>query len=47
LTKKYSAGYNAATEEYVDMIKSGIIDPTKVSRCALQKRIALGVWNAY
>ena len=34
--KNASGGYNAATEEYVDMIKSGIIDPTKVSRCALQ-----------
>jgi len=34
--KNPSAGYNAATEEYVDMIKAGIIDPTKVSRCALQ-----------
>jgi len=34
--KNLSAGYNAATEEYVDMIKAGIIDPTKVSRYALQ-----------
>ncbi len=31
-----SYGFNAATEEYVDMIKAGIIDPTKVTRCALQ-----------
>lgn len=29
-------GYNALTEEYVDMIKAGILDPTKVSRCALE-----------
>jgi chaperonin GroEL len=28
-------GYNAATEEYVDMFKAGIIDPTKVARTAL------------
>jgi chaperonin GroEL len=28
-------GYNAATDEYVDMFKSGIIDPTKVARTAL------------
>ncbi len=34
--KNPNAGYNAATEEYVDMIKAGIIDPTKVSRTALQ-----------
>ena len=29
-------GYNALTGEYVDMIKSGIVDPTKVTRSALQ-----------
>ncbi len=29
-------GFNAATGEYVDMVKAGIIDPTKVTRCALQ-----------
>ena len=29
-------GYNALTDEYVDMIKSGIIDPTKVTRCAIE-----------
>jgi len=29
-------GFNALSEEYVDMIKAGIIDPTKVSRTALQ-----------
>jgi len=29
-------GFNAANEEYVDMLKAGIIDPTKVTRCALQ-----------
>ena len=34
--KNPNGGYNAAADEYVDMIKLGIIDPTKVSRCALQ-----------
>ena len=29
-------GFNALTEEYVDMIKDGIVDPTKVTRSALQ-----------
>ena len=29
-------GFNAATEEYVDMKKAGIVDPTKVSRSAIQ-----------
>ncbi|MCE1796227.1 chaperonin GroEL, partial [Enterobacter hormaechei] len=29
-------GYNAATEQYGDMIDMGILDPTKVTRSALQ-----------
>ncbi|MDP8995965.1 MAG: chaperonin GroEL, partial [Pseudomonadota bacterium] len=29
-------GFNAQTEEYVDMVAAGIIDPTKVVRVALQ-----------
>jgi chaperonin GroEL len=29
-------GYDAATDSYVDMVQSGIIDPTKVARVALQ-----------
>ncbi|MBI5462365.1 MAG: chaperonin GroEL, partial [Gammaproteobacteria bacterium] len=33
---KDSFGYNAATSEYGDMVKMGILDPTKVSRSALQ-----------
>lgn len=33
---KDAFGYNAAEDEYVDMLVAGIIDPTKVSRCALQ-----------
>src|SRR5438094_562596 len=33
---KGSFGFNAATEEYEDLIKAGIIDPTKVVRTALQ-----------
>jgi chaperonin GroEL len=33
--KNPSWGYNAATDEYVDMFKAGIIDPTKVARTAL------------
>ena len=34
--KDTKRGFNAQTEEYVDMIKAGIIDPTKVVRTALQ-----------
>ena len=33
--KNPNFGYNAATGEFVDMIKAGIIDPTKVARTAL------------
>ena len=31
-----SIGYNALTDEYVDMFKAGIVDPAKVTRSALQ-----------
>ena len=34
--QKKGIGYNALTEEYVDMIKAGIVDPVKVTRSALQ-----------
>ena len=34
--EKTGIGFNALTEEYVDMIKVGISDPTKVTRSALQ-----------
>ena len=33
---KVGYGYNALTEEYMDMIPAGIVDPTKVTRSALQ-----------
>ena len=33
---KIGYGYNALTEEYVNMIETGIVDPTKVTRSALQ-----------
>jgi chaperonin GroEL len=33
---KADFGYNAKTEEYVSMLKAGIIDPTKVTRVALE-----------
>ncbi|QDU87620.1 60 kDa chaperonin [Pirellulimonas nuda] len=34
--EKGNHGYNAATDEYVDMVAAGIIDPVKVTRTALQ-----------
>lgn len=35
-SRKVGYGFNAYTEEYVDMIPAGIVDPTKVTRSALQ-----------
>ncbi len=34
-------GYNALTGEYVDMISAGILDPTKVVRCALENAVSI------
>ena len=34
--RKGNEGYNAATDEYEDLVKAGVIDPTKVTRTALQ-----------
>lgn len=34
-------GYNALTNDYVDMIKAGILDPTKVVRCALENAVSI------
>ncbi len=34
--EKVGIGFNALTEEYVDMVKEGILDPAKVTRSALQ-----------
>lgn len=36
-----SFGFNALTEEYVDMIEAGIVDPTKVTRSALQNAASI------
>jgi chaperonin GroEL len=34
--RKGNEGYNAATDQYEDLVKAGVIDPTKVTRTALQ-----------
>jgi len=34
-------GFNAATGEYEDLVKSGVIDPTKVTRSALQNAASI------
>ncbi len=41
LNRKDNEGYNAATGEYGDMIKMGILDPTKVTRYALQNAASI------
>ncbi len=41
LNRKGNEGYNAATNEYGDMIEMGILDPTKVTRSALQNAASI------
>jgi chaperonin GroEL len=39
--EKQANGFNAATGEWGDMIKAGIIDPAKVTRSALQNAASI------
>jgi chaperonin GroEL len=39
--KDSNFGYNAATAEYEDLVKAGVIDPTKVTRSALQNAASI------
>ena len=39
--QKGNMGFNALTNEWVDMLKAGIIDPAKVSRSALQNAASI------
>ena len=39
--KDFSVGYNAAVNEYVDMLDAGIVDPAKVTRSALQNAASI------
>jgi chaperonin GroEL len=39
--KNPNFGFNAATEEYEDLVKAGVIDPTKVTRTALQNAASI------
>jgi chaperonin GroEL len=41
LEKSYTSGYNSRTSQYVDMLKSGIIDPTKVTRAAIENAASI------
>ena len=40
-SKKVGFGYNAYTEQYVDMIAAGIVDPTKVTRSSLENAASI------
>ncbi|HET9151056.1 MAG TPA: chaperonin GroEL [Gemmatimonadales bacterium] len=40
-SKDKNFGYNAATDEYQDLVKEGVIDPTKVTRTALQNAASI------
>ncbi|HEY9770969.1 MAG TPA: chaperonin GroEL [Coleofasciculaceae cyanobacterium] len=39
--KDFNIGFNAATNEYVDMFEAGIVDPAKVTRSALQNAASI------
>jgi len=39
--KDFNVGYNAATDEFVDMFEAGIVDPAKVTRSALQNAASI------
>ena len=40
-SKDANFGYNAATENFEDLVEAGIIDPAKVTRCALQNAASI------
>ena len=39
--RKGNEGYNVATGEYMDLVKAGVVDPTKVTRSALQNAASI------
>ena len=41
LSKEINYGYNAMTDEYEDLVAAGVIDPTKVTRTALQNAASI------
>lgn len=40
--KSFDVGYNAVTNEFIDMLAAGIVDPAKVTRSALQNAASIG-----
>ena len=41
LKSKGANGYNVATDVYEDLVKAGVVDPTKVTRTALQNAASI------
>ena len=41
LSSKGNMGYNVATDEFEDLVKAGVVDPTKVTRTALQNAASI------
>jgi chaperonin GroEL len=41
LRRSGSIGYNVATGEFEDLMKSGVVDPTKVTRASLQNAASI------
>jgi len=41
LASKGNTGYNVATDKYEDLVKAGVVDPTKVTRTALQNAASI------
>src|SRR5271168_4875273 len=41
LSSKGNLGYNVATDKYEDLVKAGVVDPTKVTRTALQNAASI------
>ncbi|XP_072995202.1 ruBisCO large subunit-binding protein subunit alpha [Typha latifolia] len=41
LASEWWIGYNAMTDKYEDLLKSGVVDPCRVSRCALQNAASI------
>ena len=41
LDSKGNYGYNVATDKYEDLVKAGVVDPTKVTRTALQNAASI------
>jgi chaperonin GroEL len=39
--RKGNEGYNVATDEYEDLVRAGVVDPTKVTRTALQNAASI------